>query len=96
MTTTRQGVLNRKRDKHTPQQCVTRSSKHPRTHSESSNPSSWILVLADSTLPWVVLLFSLSVFIPNCSPGIPGGDSGELLAQACQLGTAHPPGIVLA
>ncbi len=59
-------------------------------------PPRGFFVLADSTLPWVVLLFSLSVFIPNCSPWIPGGDSGELLAQACQLGTAHPPGIVLA
>ena len=23
---------------------------------------------------------------------IPGGDSGELVAEACALGTPHPPG----
>lgn len=27
--------------------------------------------------------------------GVPGGDSGELLAEACQLGVAHPPGYPL-
>lgn len=24
---------------------------------------------------------------------IPGGDSGELVAEACHLGVAHPPGM---
>jgi hypothetical protein len=28
-------------------------------------------------------------------PSIPGGDSGELVAEACELGTAHPPGYPL-
>ena len=28
-------------------------------------------------------------------PSIPGGDSGELVAESCELGTAHPPGYPL-
>ncbi|GMH94947.1 hypothetical protein TrST_g1522 [Triparma strigata] len=28
-------------------------------------------------------------------PTVPGGDAGELLAEACHLGTAHPPGYPL-
>jgi hypothetical protein len=28
-------------------------------------------------------------------PSIPGGDAGEIAAEACQLGTAHPPGYPL-
>ncbi len=96
----RRGVSNKKRDKQPLQQCITRSSnssptKHPHVNNQSHHSSSQLLIIADATLPWVVTIFSLAVFIPNCSPGIPGGDSGELLAQACQLGTTHPPGILL-
>jgi hypothetical protein len=32
---------------------------------------------------------------PLTQPSVPGGDSGELLAEACQLGIAHPPGYPL-
>ena len=32
------------------------------------------------------------VYLSTAFAGVPGGDSGELLAEACQLGVAHPPG----
>eukprot|EP00968_Pinguiococcus_pyrenoidosus_P021761 scaffold2908_cov257-Pinguiococcus_pyrenoidosus.AAC.22 len=34
----------------------------------------------------------LAAYMRTLSPGIVGGDSGELVAEACALGTAHPPG----
>jgi hypothetical protein len=41
-----------------------------------------------------VLLFIIvySIYHLTSFPSIPGGDSGELLAESCLLGTAHPPG----
>mmetsp|Transcript_22180 Transcript_22180/g.68136 ORF Transcript_22180/g.68136 Transcript_22180/m.68136 type:complete len:738 (+) Transcript_22180:98-2311(+) len=44
--------------------------------------------LADLSVPLAVL----AVYLRTLSPGIVGGDSGELVAEACRLGTAHPPG----
>ncbi|CAM9623308.1 unnamed protein product, partial [Discosporangium mesarthrocarpum] len=35
------------------------------------------------------------VYISTVAPGIVGGDSGELVAESCHLGTAHPPGYPL-
>lgn len=43
-------------------------------------------------------IFGVSLFciyMATLSPGVAGGDSGELLAEACNLGTAHPPGYPL-
>lgn len=37
----------------------------------------------------------LAVYIATLSPTIAGGDSGELVAEGCILGTAHPPGYPL-
>jgi Protein of unknown function (DUF2723) len=37
----------------------------------------------------------LVVYAATAFPSVPGGDSGELLAEACELGTAHPPGYPL-
>ncbi|CAN0108202.1 unnamed protein product, partial [Sphacelaria rigidula] len=37
----------------------------------------------------------LSVYLPTIAPGIAGGDSGELVAESCHVGTAHPPGYPL-
>ncbi|KAG5177818.1 hypothetical protein JKP88DRAFT_264888 [Tribonema minus] len=37
----------------------------------------------------------LAVYVRSVRPSVPGGDSGELLAEACGLGTAHPPGYPL-
>lgn len=45
----------------------------------------------------VVVLTSivLSVYTRTLYPSIAGGDSGELVAEACHLGVAHPPGYPL-
>jgi hypothetical protein len=40
-------------------------------------------------------LISLVVYLKTLSPSIAGGDSGELVAEGCRLGTAHPPGYPL-
>jgi hypothetical protein len=37
----------------------------------------------------------LALYAPSLSPTIAGGDSGELVAEGCALGTAHPPGYPL-
>jgi len=44
-----------------------------------------------------VLIFGviLCIYAPTIQRGIPGGDSGELVAEACDLGVAHPPGYPL-
>jgi hypothetical protein len=36
-----------------------------------------------------------SAYLPTIFLSVPGGDSGELLSEACQLGVAHPPGYPL-
>ncbi|CAM9546150.1 unnamed protein product, partial [Scytosiphon promiscuus] len=38
---------------------------------------------------------AFGVYLATVAPGIPGGDAGELVAESCQLGTAHPPGYPL-
>ena len=35
------------------------------------------------------------IYLSTTSDSIAGGDSGELVAEGCQLGTAHPPGYPL-
>jgi hypothetical protein len=44
-----------------------------------------------------VLLFAvvLSLYSTTVQRGIPGGDSGELVAEACHFGVPHPPGYPL-
>jgi hypothetical protein len=37
----------------------------------------------------------LAVYVATLSPSIAGGDSGELVAEGCILGVAHPPGYPL-
>lgn len=48
--------------------------------------------MQDSTISSIVVLV---VYLYTRFPSIPGGDAGELLAEACHLGTAHPPGYPL-
>mmetsp|Transcript_39037 Transcript_39037/g.57329 ORF Transcript_39037/g.57329 Transcript_39037/m.57329 type:complete len:789 (-) Transcript_39037:593-2959(-) len=38
---------------------------------------------------------SLAIYLRTVSSSIAGGDAGELVAEGCQLGTAHPPGYPL-
>ena len=35
------------------------------------------------------------VYVKTLYPSVAGGDSGELIAESCHLGTAHPPGYPL-
>jgi hypothetical protein len=43
----------------------------------------------------ITFVLALAVYTKTLMPSIPGGDSGELVAEACELGTAHPPGYPL-
>lgn len=36
-----------------------------------------------------------AIYLSTVAPGIAGGDAGELVAESCHLGTAHPPGYPL-
>ncbi|KAL4613133.1 transmembrane protein 260 [Arapaima gigas] len=36
-----------------------------------------------------------SLYLPCVQKAVPGGDSGELITAACELGVAHPPGYPL-
>jgi hypothetical protein len=40
-------------------------------------------------------LLSMLMYLRTVSPSIGGGDSGELVAEGCTLGTSHPPGYPL-
>jgi hypothetical protein len=41
----------------------------------------------------IVFVSVFGVYLATVYPSITGGDSGELVITACNLGTAHPPGI---
>jgi len=45
----------------------------------------------------LVLVFAavMRLYFDTLYPSIPGGDAGELVAEACSLGVAHPPGYPL-
>ena len=51
----------------------------------------------EGLLPLYLAVFAaaLAVYARTLMPSVPGGDSGELVAEACELGTAHPPGYPL-
>ena len=44
---------------------------------------------------WYVFFSVLLLYAVTTAPSVAGGDSGELLAESCSLGTAHPPGYPL-
>ena len=50
---------------------------------------------SSSALYGAVFTVALAVYTHTLMPSVPGGDSGELVAEACELGTAHPPGYPL-
>ena len=43
----------------------------------------------------LVYLFSAGLYVYTMYPGLPGGDSGELMATAKDFGVSHPPGYPL-
>ncbi|OWF45611.1 transmembrane protein 260-like [Mizuhopecten yessoensis] len=49
----------------------------------------------DLELSLVLGLVTFSVYYTTLYPSLPGGDSGELIAAAQELGVAHPPGYPL-
>ncbi|KAG5193112.1 hypothetical protein JKP88DRAFT_240753 [Tribonema minus] len=52
--------------------------------------------LLQGPLGYVALTVGIfSVYLVTLAPGVAGGDTGELLSEACHLGTAHPPGYPL-
>lgn len=54
--------------------------------------SEWRVSVSTSSLCAIAVL---CVYLSTLSPGIPGGDAGELVTTACELGIAHPPGYPL-
>ncbi|XP_073466522.1 protein O-mannosyl-transferase TMEM260 [Aquarana catesbeiana] len=48
-------------------------------------------------ITWTLAVFMcvLGVYIKTIHPSVPGGDSGELITAAYELGVAHPPGYPL-
>ncbi|XP_077320558.1 protein O-mannosyl-transferase TMEM260 isoform X2 [Lithobates pipiens] len=48
-------------------------------------------------ITWTLAVFIcvLGVYIKTIHPSVPGGDSGELITAAYELGVAHPPGYPL-
>ncbi|XP_054894482.1 transmembrane protein 260 isoform X5 [Poeciliopsis prolifica] len=43
-------------------------------------------------LTGTTVAFVTAVYVPCVQRTVPGGDSGELITTACELGVAHPPG----
>ena len=58
----------------------------------ASSSSRTHLSLATGAATFAVVL---AAYAATLFSGIPGGDSGELVAEACHLGVAHPPGYPL-
>eukprot|EP00501_MAST-03F_sp_TOSAG23-6_P002549 GSMAST32.ASY1.ANO1.2688.1 assembled CDS len=47
------------------------------------------------TVSALVFAIPMSIYIQTVYPTVAGGDSGELVAESCSLGVAHPPGYPL-
>jgi len=45
-----------------------------------------------SLLATALFVFILAIYVATMHPSVSGGDNGELLGCACELGIAHPPG----
>ena len=41
----------------------------------------------------IIFAFVFSLYTKTAYRSVAGGDSGELVAQSCRLGVAHPPGV---
>lgn len=46
-------------------------------------------------LIWTAGVTIFAAYLRTLSPSISGGDSGEIVAEGCELGVAHPPGYPL-
>ena len=45
-----------------------------------------------ATAPWTLGALVLAAYVKTLCPSVAGGDSGELVQVAIELGVAHPPG----
>lgn len=52
-------------------------------------------VRGPAALLWILMIVSAITFLKTLCPTVPGGDSGELISVAKNLGVAHPPGYPL-
>jgi hypothetical protein len=46
-------------------------------------------------IPIVLFAVLLTIYYETLQPSVPGGDAGELITEAYQLGLPHPPGYPL-
>ena len=71
------------------------SMQRKQSHAFSSRCSRRLAAPSIAWQPVMVGILCFAVYASSMYQSIPGGDAGELLAEACQLGTAHPPGYPL-
>jgi len=66
------------------------------TNTKTNWPRNFDMMMGDNDLSIIGMIMaftiSLRVYIQTVAPSIVGGDSGELVAEGCTLGTSHPPG----
>ncbi|XP_053553306.1 transmembrane protein 260 [Bombina bombina] len=61
----------------------------------AQTPDGESLRLSQSTVSCTVFACVFAVYVKTLLPSVPGGDSGELITAAYELGVAHPPGYPL-
>lgn len=66
------------------------------TNTKTNWPRNFDMMMGDNDLSIIGMIMaftiSLRVYVQTVAPSIVGGDSGELVAEGCTLGTSHPPG----
>ena len=67
---------------------------HSENNFKSGHPAYITAMIGCNNWTCFVVAFSiaLAVYLSTIAPSNVGGDTGELLAEGCKLGTAHPPG----
>ena len=64
-----------------------------KSHLDQDNISNNIIIPYSIYLEsFIIFIISQYILISTAYPSISGGDSGELVVTACNLGVAHPPG----
>eukprot|EP01032_Pedospumella_encystans_P010482 gene10482-12246_t len=53
------------------------------------------MTIGSNSVLLIAASFIFAVYVSTVSDSIAGGDSGEIVAEGCHLGTAHPPGYPL-
>ena len=69
------------------------SHANPSPQHRSKFDQLWLIEDYASTA--LVLVICTTLYVRTLYPTVAGGDSGELVAQSCTLGIAHPPGYPL-